>query len=60
MKGFIELNRLDQFRCLVSINIDTIAYFSDGLIVQNYSDCSPRTVVEESYEQIKQLIKEAQ
>ena len=55
MKGFIEVtNNKVKF----SVNINNIIAFGDRWILSNGDEC--QNIVDESYEKIKQLIKEAQ
>lgn len=59
MKGFIEVT--EQFsKIKIAIAIRTISFFHDNWIVQDYNDGCCQTSVKESYEEIKELIKNAQ
>lgn len=58
MKGFIEVSVKNEG--IVFIRVDTIVFFRDNFILQMYSDGTCHNDVEQSYEQIKELIKQAQ
>ena len=58
MKGFIEVTCTHGD--VIYIRVDTIVFFRDNFILQMYPDGTCHNDVKESYEQIKELIKQAQ
>lgn len=59
MKGFIEVTLNDDEK--VSMSIDSITFFCNNLIVQyGNTPHACHEFVKESYEEIKELIKQAQ
>lgn len=63
LKGFIEVTEIyNGQETLKMVNINTISEFFENMIIKTtqYRDGSLHIVVKESYEEIKELIKNAQ